>query len=466
MLLPFLLCLLAITAIGLSSARKSQQTKKDYYLASASVKPWLVGLSAVATNNSGYMFIGVIGYTYSAGLSAIWLMFGWILGDYVASLYVHRKVKVASQISGQVSYAGMLSNWYQQDHINVQKLIAILSFCFLITYAAAQLVAGSKALHVLLGWPLWSGAVVGAILVCAYCFSGGIRASIWTDAVQSFVMVFAMTCLLAVALLNQGGFSQAYAQMANIPNYLDWFPQDLFISGAAGMVVFVLSWFVAGFSVIGQPHIMVRFMALDSEHHIKQARAWYYVWFVIFYSFATCVGLLSRLYIPDISTFDAELALPTMAMVLLPPALVGMVLAGIFAATLSTADSLLLSCSSAVTHDLSNKKTSNTIWLKLTTVFITGCALGIALMGNNNVFDMVILAWSGLASAFAPLLIVLCLGLRPQQNTCLIAIIVGFITALLWRINELHQAVYEGLPGILAGLLVFTLAGIKAKRGK
>src|SRR5690606_19679735 len=99
MALSFLTFLLGFTLVGVASAWKSKGTKKDYYLASSEIKPWLVGLSAVATNNSGYMFIGVIGYTYATGLPAIWLMIGWISGDFLTSLYVHRKLRAACERS-------------------------------------------------------------------------------------------------------------------------------------------------------------------------------------------------------------------------------------------------------------------------------------------------------------------------------------------------------------------------------
>jgi sodium/proline symporter len=167
--------------------------------------------------------------------------------------------------------------------------------------------------------------------------------------------------------------------------------------------------------------------------------------------------MLSRVYLSDTGSFDAELALPTMALELLPPVLVGLVLAGIFAATMSTADSLILSCSSAITHDLLPHKVEKPLLLKLATIGITAAALGLALMNNQSVFNMVIMAWSGLASAFAPLLIVLALGARPGERLSIVAVVVGFVTALLWRMADLSSSVYEGLPGIFAGLLVFTL---------
>lgn len=463
MVYSFLGFLLLFTLVGLSSAWRSRGTKEDYYLASGSISPWLVGLSAVATNNSGYMFIGVIGYTYATGLASIWLMIGWIAGDFLASLYVHKRLRAATSRCGEISYAGVLSQWHGQKHASLQRLIGLISLLFLLTYSAAQLVAGGKALHVLLGWPLWSGSMAGAILVALYCFAGGIRASIWTDAVQSIVMILAMGTLLLVALANLGGISGALTEMNAVEGFMDWFPKDLAVPGFVGGALFILSWVVAGLSVIGQPHIMVRFMILNNSKNMRQAKAWYYLWFILFYCMATGVGLLARIHLPEMGSFDAELALPTMAQQLLLPVLVGLILAGIFAATLSTADSLALSCSAAITHDLLPRKVEKTWLLKVTTITIVAVALLLALMNNQSVFSMVLMAWSGLASAFSPLLIVLCLGKRPSEIESIVAVITGFAVALVWRQFGLHSFLYEGLPGMSAGFLILFFCEFKSK---
>jgi len=286
-----------------------------------------------------------------------------------------------------------------------------------------------------------------------YCIAGGIRASIWTDAAQSIVMVIAMAALLVVAVLKLGGPVDALNELRAIPDYMNWFPQDLVVPGAIGGILFIVSWLFAGFSVIGQPHIMVRFMTLSETGSMNQARLWYYISFTVFYAMAVAVGLLSRLYLPDIGSFDAELALPSIALELLPGPMVGIVLAGIFAATMSTADSLVLSCSAAISHDILPQNIERTTLLKLSTVGVTAVALLMALMNNQSVFSLVIMAWSGLASAFAPLLVALCVGMRPSQRVSMIAVFVGLVVALLWRLAGLQEAIYEGLPGILAGSL-------------
>lgn len=457
MLISFLIFLAGFFAIGVASVLKSRGDKRDYYLASQSVPPWLVGLSAVATNNSGYMFIGVIGYTYATGMASIWLMVGWIVGDLLASQLVHGRLRQAADETGEPSYIGVLNHWGGKGSLAWQRYAALLTILLLTAYASAQLVAGSKALHVLLDWPTWAGAVVGSLIVVVYCMAGGIRASIWTDAAQSFVMIFAMGALLVVATQALGGPSGAWQAMGEVEGFRDWVPADLIFPGVAGGIAFALSWLFAGLSVIGQPHVMVRFLALQDSGQMLRARVWYYLWFTAFYAMATGVGLLSRVHLADPGNFDAELALPTMALELLPPFMVGIILAGIFAATMSTADSLVLSCSAALTHDLLPQDIEKPATLKLATVGVTAAALLWALLNQQSVFALVVMAWSGLASAFAPLLLVKAFAGFPGPRLALCMSVTGLLVALLWRYFGLAGAVYEGMPGIIAGLLVYLI---------
>jgi len=462
--LSFIVFLLFFVAIGLASFFQSRGTKQDYYLASHSMPPSLVGLSAVATNNSGYMFIGVIGYTYVAGLAAVWLMLGWLAGDFVASVFVHQRIRQASADTGELSYAGVLASWGRDKNPALQRLVALISLVFLLAYASAQLVAGSKALQVLFDWPAWAGVVIGTVMVALYCVAGGIRASIWTDAAQSVVMIVAMALLLTTGVTRFGGLGESIDAMANIEGFLDWLPAEQLVPGVAGVALFVAGWFIAGFSVIGQPHIMVRFMTLQDDSLMLRARGWYYLWFTIFYCMATAVGMLARIYITDTANFDAELALPTMARDLLHPMLVGLVLAGIFAATMSTADSLVLSCSAAITHDLVPKKVESTWLIKLATIVIALAAMVWALANKESVFSLVIFAWSGLGTAFSPLVLMLALGFRFGQKISVAAVVLGFFSVVFWRLMGWQAAVYEGFAGALVVTFILYLGRIKAER--
>src|SRR6056297_2112656 len=177
---------------------------------------------------------------------------------------------------------------------------------------------------------------------------------------------------------------------------------------------------------------MVRFMALESAGKLRRTRMYYYGFFTVFYTFAAGVGLLSRLLLPDLGSMDPELALPTMAMELLPGIFAGIVIAGLFAATISTADSLVLSCSSALTHDLLPQRIEKPLELKAGTLLIVA-----------------------LARAFGPLLYVYSRGLRVAESQALLMIAVGVGVALAWRWLGWHNDIYEGMPGMLAGWLTY-----------
>ncbi|MEE4360476.1 MAG: sodium/proline symporter [Pseudomonadales bacterium] len=459
--LSFLAFLALFIGVGVSAYRLAGNDSRDYLLASQSVKPWLAGLSAVATNNSGYMFIGVIGYTYVTGLPAIWMMIGWIAGDIIASHFVHARLRRATTVDTR-TFSSVLATWDGDSRRWLRLAGGLLSIAFLGAYAAAQLTAGSKALSVLFGWESWVGATIGAVIVLAYCVAGGIRASIWTDAAQSLVMLIAMATLLFVAVSHLGGVASAYTALDAVsPEYMSLSPTGLAFGDTLGPALFVLGWMFAGASVIGQPHIMIRFMALDSEANMVRARLWYYGFFITFYFLANAVGLLSRVLVPA-EGFDAELALPTIALELLPDVLVGLILAGVFAATMSTADSLVLACSASVTEDLAPRldrvSPNSRLWLvKGATLLVTLLALTIALTGPDGVFVLVIVAWSALASAFAPLLLVQALGQRVSEGLALTMMFVGVATVYAWKQFPLLADFYEGMAGVLAGLAVFGL---------
>jgi len=462
-IIGFLFFLALFMGIGLASAAAARRTKADYYLASRSVGPMLSGLSAVATNNSGYMFIGVIGYTYAVGLASVWLMVGWIVGDFIASLIVHRRLRIATERTGEASFTAVIASWTGTRMPVWRRIAAIVTVVFLGSYAAAQIAAGGKALEGVLGWDRQTGAWIVAAMVLSYSIAGGIRASIWTDVAQSIVMIVAMAVLVAAGFLALGGVGATLAQWHTIPGFFDLTPPDLVLPGLPGLALFIIGWLFAGLSVIGQPHVMVRFMALDSPSSMAAARAWYYGFFTAFYALATAAGMLARVLIPQLADLDPEMALPTMAVHLLPPLLVGVILAGIFAATMSTADSLVLSCSAAITHDLLPIQAEHPALLKLATALVTAFALGIALMGSGSVFDLVILSWSTLAVAFGPLLLLLAFGRAVSQSRAILMMIGGIAVALLWRHLGLHNAVYEGLPGIVAGLLIGLAPSKRAK---
>lgn len=454
----FIFFMALFLGIGLFAHLHSRHSHRDYLLASQETPPWLAGLSAGATSNSGYMFTGLIGFAYLVGLPSIWLGLGMLLGDFIASSFIHRRLRTVTAMGHAETYAGILSHWNGTDFRVYRHLAGFVSLIFLSTYAAAQLVAGSKALHVLFGWEEFVGALLGASIVASYCWAGGIRASIWTDALQSIVMLVAMFVLLVVALDSLGGIPAAWAALDAVsPTHLDLIPPDLGF-GAMGPLLFGLGWIVGGFCVVGQPHIMVRFMTLDRPENTNQARLYYYAWSLLFGLLASSIGLLTRVLLPPETVFDAELALPTVALDLLPGILVGVVIAGMFAATLSTADSLILSCAANLTDDFAPEDRLPLFIVKGGTLLMTLVALAIALTGDQSVFTLVILAWSMMGAAFGPLIAVYALGGRPSQSLAIAMLVAGVVCVLLWHMVPGLALHYKGLLGFAVGFLVY-LAG-------
>lgn len=455
----FLFFLLLFVVVGAFAARYRQSTSSDYLLAGRSVPPWLVALSAVATNNSGYMFIGMIGFTYVSGLSSLWMMVGWIVGDLLSSFVVHKRVREVSERQDAVTFSGLLGRWHGEDFRWLGMLAGAMTVVFLGTYAAAQLAAGAKALEVLFGWPFWVGSTLGAFIVLGYSIAGGMRASIWTDAVQSLVMIAAMAALLLVAVHVVGGPEALWGRLEAVgPGYTSLVPEVEGFGPVSGTVLFAVGWLFAGFGVAGQPHIMSRIMALDEAHRMGEMRFYYYLWFTAFYALTVAVGLAARILLPDVANFDAELALPTLAGRLMPAILVGLVLAGVFAATISTADSLVLACAGSLARDFVRRhRREHYLLTKLGTLFITLFALAIALTGNDSVFHLVLDAWGVLASGFAPLVVVYALGGKPREGLAIAMVLGGVGVLYAWE-AWLPNIIYAVAPAMVAGLSIF-LAG-------
>ena len=449
--LSFIAFLLLFTVVGVYSATQKQNTTTDYLLAGRSVSPWLVALSALSTGQSGFLFTAQVGYAYTSGLSAIWLAIGWAIGDYLSWLLVFKQLRTASETSNSETVPNFLAQ-KQPGFRLISGLSALITIAFLGSYAAAQLLAGSKALNSLFGWNYAWGIIIGAVIVVVYCFSGGIRASIWTDAVQTIVMIGALLLLLVYTVSAIGGVGTLFSQLGGIDSNLTaLFPTDL----AWGFVPFFIGWLVAGFGAVGQPHILVRAMAIDDANNMGKARDIRTICGLITAFAAIFIGWAGRILLPSLA--DPELALLDLSVDLLPAVLVGVMLAGIFAATISTADSQILSCSAALTQDLFPEMAKSYKLAKFGTLVVTAVVLAIALVNNDSVFGLITSAWSLLASGLGVLLIVRAYEKPVTTPVAIAMMIAGIAGAWIWKFYGLSGAMYEVLPGMLASTLVYTI---------
>ena len=468
--ITFCAFLLFFVFVGVWSSREKTETTEDYLVASRSVNPWLVALSAVSTNNSGYMFIGLIGFTYQMGLGAFWLTMVWVLGDYLTWLWFHGRLRGYSEEVEANSVPTLMGRGTRGEQSRPITLLAgIATLLFLSLYAAAQLKAGSAATETMFGWPASTGALVGALIVVLYCFAGGIRASIWTDAAQSTVMIVAVLLLVLYAAVEIGGWGSLIGALEAIdPQLVEWTPKGL----ALGLGVYLLGCLMNGIGGIGQPHVIIRVMALDSVESIAKTRRIYVAWYAIFSILALLVGLYARVILPELgaglegAALDSatEKALPALATHLMPEVLVGVILAGIFAATMSTADSQVLACSAALTQDLFPQYKSSYTASKVATLMVTALALAAALFATSGVFSIVMFAWSGLAAMMGPVLVVRLARLPLPSWLGVAMILSGVGTVIGWTFTPLDASVMKILPGMLVPSALYALVYLTSLR--
>jgi sodium/proline symporter len=446
----FLGLLLFIALIGITSSRLNKPTVKNYYLADKSLSPWLSGLSAMATNNSGYMFIGLIGFTYLNGLSSIWLMIGWILGDYLITKKIFPKIVNKSFRSRNVTYASIIGDLANSKLLT--KLIALVSFVFLLIYASAQFAASGKTLMAVMNWEFYYGVITGGFIVLAYSLTSGIRASIWTDAAQSIIMLVSMGLLVLFSIVKLGGVNQTLFQLSEIEGYMRLFGADTKDSVLFNLLS-SLSWIVAGMFVVGQPHIMIRFFAVKDHNGLIRSRIFYYSSYTLFYGLAFTVGMLSRIILDDAAGFDPELALPMMAQILFNPFMVGLIISGIFAATMSTADSLIINCSGNISQDILQLTKFSKVKIAGITLVVALTSIIIALINSGSVFSIVVFSWTILGFLLTPLLIMISLNKLISLKHFVISAILSTMVFYIVNKSAFFEGIYLGVFPFVVSLI-------------
>lgn len=466
--LSFLGVLTLMVLSGAFAWIRKQKTPEDYLVASRNVPPWLSALSAVSTNNSGFMFIAMIAYTYRNGLEAIWLVVGWIFGDLMIWIFVHPKVRRLSEEKKANTLPVLLDAEGQESSRSLVVFSGLIVFVFLGTYAGAQLKASSTALHALFEWDMAVGVLIGTAIVILYSFAGGIRADIWTDAAQSFIMLATMILILAVAANEIGGIDALSANLSRQDEALvAWAPQDL------GWILgfYLLSLFFNGLGVVGQPHVMTRFFALESAEKIPRTGFWYFSWYLPFALASLAVGLYTRALMPELPALEVaqqmdeptELALPLITMRLLPDVFVGVSLAGLFAATISTADSQIIVCSGAITQDINPRWKDSYLASKLGTFAVTSLALSLALFAPEGVFGLVLIAWSAMGASLGSVLVLRVFDCPLSLPTAFAMMAAGIVAVTLWHLSPWNEIVFEMLPGTAAAFAVYAIARLVQK---
>ena len=450
LLLSFLLFMLFFAGVGLASMRVKEDTTDDYLVAGRGMHPALAALSAVSTWNSGYMFIGFIGFVILQGYSAIWIAAVSTIGQLVAWIWLYKYIQKEGEARGIRSLSSLVSSTSGSPEA---KLAGVLSVLFLSIYAAAQLTAGGVALETMLNWSPTIGILIGFVLVVAYCYAGGIRASIWTDAAQSCVMIVGSTILCLVALKATGGFSGLNDQL----NAIDPAMTYLFPSGLKfGATLWIAAFFLGGLGVAGQPQVVSRVMTLKDDKARKEAMVWFFVWQTPFIILMFLIGLSCRVLLPELGTSGAETGLPLLAMEKLSPFLGGLILASIFAATMSTADSQVLACTAAITDDIRPEWSQDHKTTKQVTLAVAVFATLISLVGQqfpgfgDSVFKLVVLAVYGLGGIFVPLILVRMMGYEPDTFHSSTMMMSAMSAVVVWTLLGYggSDGIFPSVPGM------------------
>ena len=463
----FLLFMLFFAGVGLASMRVKEDTTDDYLVAGRGMHPALAALSAVSTWNSGYMFIGFIGFVFVQGYSAVWIALISTVGQLVAWIWLYKYIQKEGHERGIRSLTSLVSNKTGSPEA---KLAAVLSVLLLSIYAAAQLTAGGLALNSMLGWSQIIGILIGFVLVVAYCYAGGIRASIWTDAAQSCVMIVGSTILCYVAVAEVGGFSGLHSTLKGFnPNMVNIYPSSL----KFGATLWIAAFFLGGLGVAGQPQVVSRIMTLKDDKARKQAAVWFFVWQTPFIILMFVIGLACRAVFLDMDASDAETGLPVLAMEVLNPFLAGVILASIFAATMSTADSQVLACTAAITDDLKPEWSQNHSATKKVTLAVAVFATVLSLIGQqfpgfgDSVFALVVLAVYGLGGIFVPLLLIRMMGYEPDTTHSIAMMSAAMSGVIVWTILGYGADVFPSVPGMGAAFAThFILCNFREQSAK
>jgi len=445
---------LGIVVVGLYSARYARRSDEDYFLAGRSLGGWLGGLSASASSESGWVTLGLVGWAFTEGVKAYWIIPGCLLGFLFNWFVLAGRMSDRARALSAVTVPDFFAFHFRERWPLLRVLSVLVILTAMVLYVAAQFAAAGKAFSASFGWIDYRlGVLIGAAIVLVYTVVGGFRAVCWTDFLQALLMVGTLVAFPIFLLLTHGGYGYLTAELGRIePELLDFVPSTRG-AGLPALLGFLLGSGALGinFGYPGQPHVLVRFMALKSPREARLGGVVSVVWAGLVYWGAVTVGLMARalsasgaewgqqmLAQPKI---QGELGLVLSAMYLLPSVLSGLVLAAVLSAICSTADSQLVVAASAAANDLyarllDRKGGGSHLRLNRLVVFALG-TLAVALVIDQEirVYKYVLTyGWAILGAAFGPQVILLVLWKRASYAGCLAGMVVGFLAAILWPI--------------------------------
>jgi sodium/proline symporter len=491
-LIAMLIYIVVILGIGFFYAKRSQSSSEEFYLGGRKLGPWVAAMSAEASDMSGWLLMGLPGVAYFTGASeAVWTAIGLACGTYLNWLIVAKRLRKYSQVAGNaITLPDYFSNRFHDTKRILMSVAALFILVFFAIYVGSCFVTTGKLLNTLFGWPYFTMMVVGAILVFAYTLIGGFLAESVSDFVQGMVMIIALIVVLVGSLISIGGVENVTTFIQGIPGFGSLVQSATPLVDANGVqqlvagqpqwgepggygFIVILSTLAWGLGYFGMPQVLLRFMAIRSSREIKTARRIATVWCVISLAAAVAIGLIGRALFPDLllTSGSAESIFIELSKFLLPAFLAGIMLSGILAATMSSADSYLLIASSAIAQNLfkglfkRDATDRQVMWaarITMTIVFIFGII--VAADENSSIFRVVSYAWAGFGATFGPLVLLSLFWRRVNFAGALAGMISGGVMVFVW--HELIKpfggiwGIYELLPAFIVGFAVIVVVSL------
>ncbi len=467
--LAFVCYLLFMIGIGMYFYGKNRTTT-EYFLGGRKLGSWVVSMSAQASDMSGWLLMGLPGAAYLSGISAGWIAIGLGIGTYLNWLFVAKRLRQYTKVADDaITLPQFFKNRFRDHSGMVSVIAAVFILIFFLFYTASGFVSCATLFSSVFGISYVAALIIGAVVVISYTFAGGFFAVCWTDFFQGLLMFFCVLAVPTIAIQSMGGFSPFLNQVNDFnPNFL-----NMFVDGQTNVpytamgIISLVAW---GLGYFGQPHILVRFMGIESPDAIKKSRRIATVWVVISLTAAVLIGVSGRMFLGDILLEGAkqEEIYITMVSKIFPVFIGGIFHSAILAAIMSTADSQLLVTASAITEDFYHNKIRpnaspmELMWVsRICVMAVAVIAAIIATDQNSTVLGLVSYAWAGFGAAFGPLVLCSLFWKRTNKFGAYAGIIVGGVTSIVWaQLSGGIFDLYEIVPGFCFGLIAIIVVSL------
>ena len=462
----FIFYLFFLIGVGLKSI-KYNNSQEDYLLAGRRLGPWVTAFSERASGESAWLLLALPGAAISVGLGEIWTVLGITLGIIASWYLIAEKLRIETEKYAALTIPGYLHSKYN-DNSNIIRLFSsvIIAFFFLF-YVSAQFHASGKVINTLFGISSINGIIIGATVIVLYTLMGGFFAIAWTDLLQGILMIGTLVILPIVGIIELQNYDRTFYDVLNQVGETNS-SYTIGKSGlAAASVVFGgISW---GLGYLGQPHLVIRYMAIKDPRDIKKARLIAILWAIPGILGAFIIGLVALNYFGAefFNTNDVEQAMPLLATELLHPIVAGLLISGAVAAMMSTADSQLLVSTSAITEDFIhqylglNLSDRTLLLINRITIIILGilafCIAILSELSDKNIFGVVSYAWSGLGSSFGPVLVLTLWWTKTTRRGVIAGLLAGFISTIIWANTDLRLVITERLVSFVFAFIIVIL---------